>query len=61
MTNLLTPHDVADILGVSYATALAFIKFSGVDYIQIGRQYRVTEEKFSAFLAKKGTMVVPTL
>ena len=61
MTNLLTPHDVADILGVSYATALAFIKFSGVDYIQIGRQYRVTEEKFSAFLAKKGAMVVPTL
>lgn len=61
MNNLLTPCDVAEILGVSYATALAFIKYSGIDCIKIGRQYRVSEEKLIAFLAKKGTTVVPAL
>ena len=57
MTNIsktLTPKELASILQVSYESALAFIKHSGIDYIKIGRQYRVTEEKLKAFLAKKG-------
>ena len=61
MNKLLTAREVADILDVSYASALAFLKYSGIDCIKIGRQYRVSEEKLTAFLAKKGTTVVPTL
>ena len=53
-TKTLTPKELAAILQVSYEGALAFIKYSGIDYIKIGRQYRVTEEKLKAFLAKKG-------
>lgn len=54
MNNLLTPIDVAEILGVSYETALSFIKYSGIDYVRIGRQYRVSESKLKAFTEKKG-------
>ena len=57
---LLTPHEIASILNISYASALSFIKYSGIDYILIGRQYRVSEEKLWAFIAKKGKTIVPT-
>lgn len=61
MPKLLTPRDVAEILGVSYETALAFIRYSGIDYVKIGRQYRVSETKLEAFLDKRGTTVVDTV
>ena len=55
---VLTPKDVAEILGISYESALAFIKKSGVEYLLVGRQYRVTEDKLWSFLAKDGCIVV---
>ena len=55
---LLTPREVAEILGVSYEVALAFIKFSGIDYIKVGRQYRVSRDKLMAFLSKRGKTIV---
>ena len=51
---MLTPKDVAAILQVSYESALAFIKYSGIDYHKIGNQYRVSAEKLRAFLNRKG-------
>lgn len=56
--NMLTPREVAEILKISYESALAFLKYSGVDYIRVGRQYRVSEEKLNAFLSKKGRIAV---
>lgn len=58
MTKVLTVKEVAEILKVSYDSALAFVKYSGIDYIQVGRQYRVTEEKLTSFLTKKGHTIV---
>ena len=58
MPVMLTPHDVADILKVSYETALEFIKYSGIDYIKVGRQYRVSKDKLTAFLQKKGHTII---
>ncbi|MBR5157289.1 MAG: helix-turn-helix domain-containing protein [Clostridia bacterium] len=49
---LLTPQEIADILKISYDKALDFIKYSGIPYIQIGRQYRIEESKLTAFLQK---------
>lgn len=49
---LLTPQEIADILKISYDKALDFIKYSGVEYIKIGRQYRVDEAKLKVFLQK---------
>lgn len=49
---LLTPQEIADILKISYDKALDFIKYSGVPYLQIGRQYRVEKAKFISFLQK---------
>lgn len=44
---MLTPHEVADRLNVSYDTALRIIKSSGIPYLKIGRQYRVSEQIFN--------------
>lgn len=55
---MLTPREIAKVLKVSYDSALAFVKYSGIDHIRIGRQYRVAEDKLTAFLAKKGSTVV---
>ena len=54
MPNMLTTKDVAEILKIGYEAALAFIKYSGIDYHRIGNQYRVSEEKLRAFLSRKG-------
>lgn len=47
--NYLTVTDVAEMLKVSYDTALHFVKHN-VDYVIIGRQYRVSERKLNAVL-----------
>lgn len=55
---MLTAHDVAEILKISYHKALDFIKYSGIDYLKIGNQYRISEDKFNAFIAAKGKKIV---
>ena len=57
-TKVLTPKEIADILGVSYDSALAFIKNSGIDYICVGHQYRVSEDKLRQFLSQDGCITV---
>ena len=54
MPDMLTPREVAEIMKISYESALAFIKYSGIDYHRIGNRYRVSAEKLKAFLNKKG-------
>ena len=54
----LTPYDIADLLQVSYDAALEFIKNSGIAYIRIGRQYRVAETVFNAFVSADNPQTV---
>ena len=54
MPEMLTPKEVAKILQISYESALGFIKYSGLDYIKVGNQYRVSKDKLEAFLNRKG-------
>ena len=58
MPEFLTPYDIADVLQISYDSALTWIKQSGIDYLKVGRQYRVSAEKFQMFLQRKGRVVV---
>ena len=58
LPEMLTPKEVAETLKISYEAALAFIKYSGIDYVKVGRQYRVSEEKLKAFLMRKGRTLV---
>ena len=46
----LSVQEVAEMLKISYDKALDFIKYSGVEYVQIGRQYRVQESRLQEFL-----------
>lgn len=48
---MLTPYDIAELMQMSYDTALDFIKTSGIAYIRIGRQYRVSENAFQTFVS----------
>ena len=49
-----TPSDIAERLGVSYATALQWIKYdSKIPYIKIGRTYRVKVEVFDKFTSSE--------
>lgn len=57
MPEMLTPKEVAKILKISYESALGFIKYSGIDYIKVGNQYRVSAEKLKVFLNRKGQNV----
>ena len=50
MPEMLTPREVAEIMKISYEAALAFIRYSGIDYIKVGRQYRVSQDKLDTFL-----------
>ena len=55
---MLSPAEIAQILKISYHKALEFVKFSGIDYIKIGSQYRVSKEKFYAFVNSKGRKII---
>ena len=55
---MLTAHDIAKILKISYHKSLDFIRHSGIDYIKIGSQYRVSAEKFHKFIAEKGIKII---
>ena len=55
---MLTPTEVAKILKVSYDTALNFIKYSGVAYTKIGRQYRVNEKALVAIISSDEAIIV---
>lgn len=45
----LTVSEVAEMLKISYDTALNFIKYK-VEHVVVGRQYRVLESKLNAVL-----------
>lgn len=50
ISQMLTPRELADRLKISYEKALAIIRYSGLKYTKIGRQYRVSEEELASFL-----------
>lgn len=55
----LNAKDIANMLDISYTKALDFIKYSGIQYIKIGNQYRITQEAFNKFTnPSKGNLIV---
>ena len=51
-------YDIADIMGICYAKALAFIKYSGIDYVKMNRTYLVHIDKFNSFIDDNKNIVV---
>lgn len=45
-----TAYEVANLLEVSYQTALSWIKNSGVKYTKVGRSYRVNIDSFNRII-----------
>ena len=60
MTELLTVQEVAEILRVSYETALMYAKQNNLA-IKIGRQYRVPKDKLAIHLSKDNTATLKPL
>ena len=44
--------DLTKIMGICYAKALAFIKYSGIPYIKINRTYLVEKTVFARFVSE---------
>ena len=55
---MLTPAEVAERLNISYDTALRLIKTSGIAYLKIGRQYRVSEAVIDELTSLDETVIV---
>lgn len=49
----LTVREIAELLKISYDSALEVVKYSGIEYVQVGRQYRVLESTLYKFLNPK--------
>lgn len=45
-------RDLAAMMGICYAKALAFIKYSGITYIKINRTYFVEKTIFNSFISE---------
>ena len=55
---ILNARQVAEMLGISYDTALAFLKSGAVACKKIGRQYLVEESKLEEFFGTDGFLDV---
>ena len=55
---MLTPAEVAERLSISYDTSLHMIKYSGLPYVKIGRQYRVSEDVINDMMMQKDTVII---
>lgn len=56
--SFLTVQEIADLLKISYDSALAFVKHGGLPFVRVGRQYRVSAERLHRFLNQKDPIVV---
>ena len=55
---MLSPAEVADYLSISYDTALSIIKYSGIPYLKIGRQYRVNKEVLRNMVSQNDICII---
>ena len=56
MDTYLTVREIADMLKISYDTALDLVKHSELEAVQIGRQFRVSAQKLNEFLYPEKTV-----
>ncbi len=49
----LSAYDISSVMGMSYAKALAFIKYSGIEYVKLNRIYFVSKDVFVKFTSSK--------
>lgn len=48
----MNPKQISEYIGICYAKALNLIKYSGINYIKIGRTYFVSKEVLDKFLSE---------
>ncbi len=58
MAEFYTAQEISKMMKISYQNALLLIRYSGIPYIKIGRQYRVSVDAFNEFT--KSTNIVET-
>lgn len=51
---ILTAKMIAEYLEVGYTKALNIIKYSNLDSLKLGKEYRVTKKAFEAWLYAEG-------
>ena len=50
LPDVLDAKDIAQVLGIGYVKSLNLIRFGGMNYIKIGRVYKVSKQNFTEWL-----------
>ena len=50
MESYVNPNFISNYFGICYSKALNFVKYSGIKYVKIGRNYFVSEKALKEFL-----------
>jgi len=58
LPDVLDARDIANVLGIGYIKALKLIRYGGMNYLQLGRAYKVSKQNFTDWLnCKKPTVI----
>jgi len=60
LPDVLSPKDVASVLGVGYAKALYLVKHGGIVHIQAGNHYLVSKVRFIEWVNADTTRIIDT-
>ena len=58
LPDVLNARDIASVLNIGYVKALHLIRFGGMNYIQIGKTYRISKQNFISWLNCAQPMVI---
>lgn len=58
---VLTPMDVAELLGISRNTAYQVVHSRGFPSFKVGKQYRVSSDKFLSWLNSQSNSLTDTI
>lgn len=50
LPSVLSARDISKVLDIGYVKALKVIRYGGMNYLQLGREYRVSRDNFIRWL-----------
>ena len=58
LPDVLNARDIACVLNIGYVKALGLIRYGGMNYIRIGKTYRVSKQNFVDWLNCSQPMII---
>jgi hypothetical protein len=58
LNDVIDAKDISKVLGIGYAKALWFIRFSGIPFLKIGRTYLIAKVNFIQWVNSTETQII---